>query len=180
MIVKTHVLQHHNRAQQESSGVSKTLAGDIRSGTVNSLEDGALVSNVSGGGKTETTNETSAHIGENVTVKVGHDQDFVVVWSRVGDHLQAGVVKKFGIKFDVGKFLSNVASSVQEKTVGHLHDGGLVDDADLLLARRLGMLESEAQDTLGSFASDELNALHNTVNNNVLNSGVFTLGVLTD
>lgn len=180
VLVKTHVLQHHNRTQQESSGVSKTLAGDIRSGTVDSLEDGALISNVSGGGETKTTNETSAHIGENVTVKVGHDQDFVVVWSRVGDHLQAGVVKQLGIKFDVGELLGNVAGSVQEETVGHLHDGSLVHDADLLLSGGLSMLESEAQDTLRGFPSDEFNTLDNTINNDVLNSGVFTLGVLTD
>ena len=208
VLVKTHVLQHHNRTQQESSGVSKTLAGDIRSGTVDSLEDGALISNVSGGGETKTTNETSAHIGENVTVKVGHDQDFVVVWSRGGDHLQAGVVKQLGIKFDVGELLGHVAraleeqavrhledvglvhhrdllaagaaGSVQEETVGHLHDGSLVHDADLLLSGGLSMLESEAQDTLRGFPSDEFNTLDNTINNDVLNSGVFTLGVLTD
>jgi hypothetical protein len=180
VLVKTHVLQHHDRTQQESGRVGKTFAGDIRSGAVDSLEDGALVSDVSGGGKTETTDETSAHIGENVTVKVGHDEDLVVVWGRVGDHLQAGIVKKLGVEFNVGEFLSNVAGSVQEKTIGHLHDGGLVHDTDLLLARGLSMLESEAQDTLGSFASDELNTLDNTINNNVLNAGVFTLGVLTD
>lgn len=180
VLVETHVLQHHNRTQQESGRVGKTLAGDIRSGTVDSLEDGALVSNVSGWGKTETTDETSAHIGENVAVKVGHDEDFVVVWGRVGDHLQAGVVKKLGVELNVGEFLGNVAGSVQEETVGHLHDGGLVHNADLLLARGLSMLESEAQDTLRGFPSDELNTLDNTVNNNVLNAGVFTLGVLTD
>lgn len=180
VLVKTHVLQHHNTAEQESGGVSKSLAGDIRSRTVDSFEDRALVSNVSGGGKTETTDETSAHIGQNVTVKVGHDKDLVVVWGRVGDHLQAGVVKKLGIEFNVGEFLSNVTGSVQEETVGHLHDGSLVNDANLLLARRLSMLESKAQDTLRSFPSDKLNTLDNTVNNNVLNSGVFTLRVLTD
>lgn len=180
VLVKTHMLQHHNRTQQESSGVSKTLAGDIRSGTVDSLEDGALISNVSGGGKTKTTDETSAHIGENVTVKVGHDQDLVVVWGRVGDHLQAGVVKQLGVEFDVGELLGNVAGSVQEETVGHLHDCGLVHNTNLLLSRGLSMLESEAQDTLGGFPSDELNTLDNTVNNDMLNSGVFALGVLTD
>lgn len=55
-----------------------------------------------------------------------------------------------------------------------------MDNADLLLVDGLRVLESETEDTLGSFASDELDALHDTVDDNVLNTGVFTLGVLTD
>jgi hypothetical protein len=55
-----------------------------------------------------------------------------------------------------------------------------VDNADLLLVDGLRVLEGETEDTLGSFAGDELDALHDTVDDNVLNTGVFTLGVLTD
>lgn len=42
------------------------------------------------------------------------------------------------------------------------------------------MLESETKDTLGSLPGDKLNALDNTINNDVLNTGVFTLCVLAD
>jgi hypothetical protein len=55
-----------------------------------------------------------------------------------------------------------------------------VHNPDLLLVDRLGVLESETQDALGGLLSDELDALDNTVDNNVLDTGVFTLGVLTD
>jgi hypothetical protein len=55
-----------------------------------------------------------------------------------------------------------------------------VHNADLLAANLLGVLEGVAEDALRSLASDELDRLHNTVHDNVLNSGVFTLGVLTD
>ena len=55
-----------------------------------------------------------------------------------------------------------------------------MDNADLLAANGLGVLEGESQDTLGSLASNELDALDNTVDNNVLNTRVFTLGVLSD
>lgn len=55
-----------------------------------------------------------------------------------------------------------------------------MDNADLLLVDGLSVLEGETEDTLGSFAGDELDALHDTVDDNVLNTGVFTLGVLTD
>lgn len=55
-----------------------------------------------------------------------------------------------------------------------------MDNADLLLVDGLRVLEGETEDTLRSLAGDELDALHDTVDDNVLNTGVFTLGVLTD
>jgi hypothetical protein len=180
VLVETHVTQHHHGAEQKSGGVGKTLASDIGSGTVDSLEDGALVTDVAGGGQTKTTDETGAHVGENVTVQVGHDEDLVVVGDRVGNHLQAGVVEKLGIELDLGEVLGDILGRLKEQTVAHLHDGGLVDNPDLLAANLLGLLESEAEDTLASLAGDKLDALNDTIDNNVLDAGVFTLGVLTD
>lgn len=180
VVVKTHVLQHHDTAEKQSSGVGKTLASDIGGGTVNSLEDGALVTNVTGGGQTKTTDETGTHVGQNVTVKVGHDKDLVVVGGGVSDDLKARVVQQLSVELDLGEVLGDVAGSVEEETVGHLHDSSLVHDANLLLLDGLGVLEGESQNTLGGLACDELDALHDTIHNNVLNTGVFTLSVLTD
>lgn len=180
LLGETHVTQHHDRAEEKSGGVGETLAGNIGSGTVDGLEDGALVTDVAGGGETQTTDETSAHVRENVTVQVRHDKDLVVVRVGVGDHLQAGVVEKLSVELDVGEVLGDLATDVEEETVGHLHDGGLVDDADLGTANGLSLLEGEAEDALGSLAGDELDALDDTVNDDVLNAGVFTLGVLAD
>lgn len=39
MLIQTHVLQHHDRAEQEGSGVGKTLPSNIRGRAVDSLED---------------------------------------------------------------------------------------------------------------------------------------------
>lgn len=147
---------------------------------MDSLEDGALVTNVARGGKTKTTDETSAHVGENVTVEVGHDQDLVVVGVGVGNHLQAGVVEQLGVELDAGEVLGDLLTNVEEETVGHLHDGGLVDNTDLLAANRLGVLEGETEDTLTGLTGDELDALDDTIDDNVLNARVFTLGVLSD
>lgn len=55
-----------------------------------------------------------------------------------------------------------------------------MDDADLLTANGLGVLEGESQDTLGSLTGDKLDALNDTIDNNMLNARVFTLGVLSD
>jgi hypothetical protein len=147
---------------------------------VDSLEDGALVTNVTRGGQTETTDQTSAHVGKNVTVQVGHDEDLVVVGGRVGGDLQAGVVQQLSVELDIREVLGDLTGSVQEQTIGHLHDGGLVHDTDLLLVDGAGVLEGEAQNPLGSLTGDELDALNDTIDDNVLNSRVFTFGVLTD
>ena len=180
VLVETHVLQHHDTREKKSGWVGKTLAGDVWSGTVDGLEDTALITNVSGWSKTETTDQTGAHVGKNVTVQVWHDEDLVVVWKWVGDHLQAGVVQKLGVKLNVWVLLAHLAGGVQEKTVGHFHDGGLVDGADLLATNGLGVLEGESQDTLGSGLGDQLDGLDDSVNDDVLDTRVLSLGVLTD
>lgn len=180
VLVQAHVSQHHHGAEEESSGVGKTLAGNIRGGTVDGLEDGALVANVAGGGQPETANETGAHVGENVTVQVGHDEDLIVVGDGVGSHLEAGVVEELGVELDIGELLGDVVGALEEKTVGHLHDGGLVDDTDLLAADGAGMLKGEPEDALARLAGDELDALDDTIHHNVLNAGVLALGVLAD
>lgn len=180
VFVETHVLQHHDGREQQGGRVGKTLASDVGSGTVDGLEDGALVTNVTGGSETKTTDQTGAHVGQNVTVQVGHDKDLVVVGSGVGDDLQARVVQQLGVELDIGEVLGDVAGSVEEQTVGHLHDGGLVYDANLLLVDRLRVLEGEAKDALGSLLGDKLDALHNTIHHDVLNTRVFTLSILTN
>lgn len=178
--VQTHVLKHHDTGEQQSSGVGKTLASNIGSGTVDGLEDGALVTDVTGGSETQTTDQTGAHVRQNVTVQVGHNQDLVIVGGGVGNDLQASIVQELSVELDVGEVLGDLAGNVQEETIGHLHDGGLVHDTDLLLVDRLRILEGKAQDALRSRTGDQLDTLNNTVDNNVLDTGVFTLGVLTD
>lgn len=131
VVVEAHVSQHHDGGEEESGGVGERLAGDIWGGTVNGFEDRAFVSDVAGWSEAETTDETSAHIGENVTVQVRHDEDLVIVWCWVGNDLQAGVVEKLGVELDAGVILGYSLGGAEEETVGHLHDGGLVYGADL-------------------------------------------------
>ena len=93
LLGEAHVSQHHDGAEKKRGGVGELLASNVGRGTVDSLEDGAVVTDVAGRSKTETTNETGAHVGENVSIQVGHDKNLVVVGDRVGNHLQAGVVQ---------------------------------------------------------------------------------------
>lgn len=180
MLVQTHVLQHHDTAEQQRRRVGETLARNVGGRTVNGLKNGALITNVAGWGQTQTTDQTGAHVRQDITVQVGHDEDLVVVRRRVGNDLQARVVQKLMVELDIWEFLGHLTSGVQEQTVGHLHDGGLVHDADLLLVHRASVLEGETEDPLRCLAGNELDALDDTIHHNVLNSGVFTLGVLAD
>lgn len=180
VLVQVHVPQHHQGAEEQGGGVGQGLAGNVGGRAVDGLEDGALVADVAGRGKAETADQAGAHVGQDVAVQVGHDQDLVIVRDRVGDHLEAGVVEQLGVKLDVGEVLGDLASHVEEEAVGHLHDGGLVHDADLLAADGLGVLEGVPEDALAGLARDELDALHDAVDDDVLNARVFTLGVLAD
>lgn len=55
--------------------------------TVDSLEDGAGIANVGRGGKTKTADETGAHVGDDITVEIRHDQNHGLVVGGVGNHL---------------------------------------------------------------------------------------------
>lgn len=147
---------------------------------MNSLENRALVTDVARRGQSETTDKTSAHIGQNISVQVGHDKNLVVVGKRVGDHLQARVVQELSVELNVGEILRDVPGGGEEQTVGHLHDGSLVDGAHLLAANLACVLECVAENALRCLACDELDALHDTVDDHVLNARVLALSVLTD
>lgn len=147
---------------------------------MHSLEDGAFVTNVARRRKTQTANQASAHVGQNVTVKVGHDQDLVVIRDRVRHHLQAGVIEKLIVELDAREVLGDLTTDVEEKTVRHLHDGGLVYDSNLGTANGLCLLEGKSEDAFRGIASDELDGLDNSVDNDVLDAGIFALGVFSD
>jgi hypothetical protein len=119
---------------------------------MDSLKDRTLVTNVSGGSQSQTANQTGAHVGNDISVKVRHNQNHGLVAFRVGNHLpnisfpschpqvlkgtnlQASVIQQLSVELDLRKVLGNVPSSRHEKTIGHLHDSSLVNDTNVLLA----------------------------------------------
>lgn len=81
---------------------------------MNRLENGALVANVAGRSQTKTADQTGAHVGQNVSVQVGHNQNLVVVGNRVSNHFQASVVEELRIKFDVRELFGDFTGGAQE------------------------------------------------------------------
>jgi hypothetical protein len=125
------------------------------------------------------TRTTSLYIAGSVTIYTGLAPPLYSFTENDAD-LQAGVVKQLSVELDVREVLGNLAGGRDEKTIGHLHDGGLVDNTDVLLVNGLSILETEPQNTLGGSLGDQLDGLNNTVHNLVLNARVLSLGVLTD
>lgn len=180
MLSEAHVLQHHDGAQEKSSRVGKALASNVRSRAVDSLKDRALIANIARRREAETTDQASAHIRQNITIKVGHDKNLVIVGSRIGDDLEARVVQQLRIKLDIRELFGDLASGVQEETIGHLHNGGLVHNTDLLLVDGLSVLEGEPEHPLRRLLGDELDTLNHAIYHNMLNARVFALGIFTD
>lgn len=67
-----------------------------------------------------------------------------------------------------------------KETIGELHDSGLVHHEDLWLVDRSGVLERISNNLLGGLSGDELDGLDNTWDHGVLDTRVFTFGVLSD
>jgi hypothetical protein len=55
-----------------------------------------------------------------------------------------------------------------------------VDNSDVLLSDVFGILETESQNTLGGFPGDQLDRLNYPVHHLVLDSRVFSLGILAN
>lgn len=77
--VELHVAQHHDRRQQQGSGIGQVLAGNIGGGSVHRLEQGTVQAHVAGGRQAEAAHQTGAHVRQNITVQIGHD---LALWRR--------------------------------------------------------------------------------------------------
>ncbi len=180
MTIETHVLQHHNAAEQQSRRIRQSFPRDIRCRSVNRLEDGAFVANVSRRCETQTANQTGAHVRQDIAIQIRHDQHLVIVRGRIGHDLETCIVEQLRIKLDVREILADIARSPQEQTIAHLHDGRFVHRPDLGLADLLGVLKCETKDSLAGGSRDELDALHHTIDDDVLDARVLPLRVLPD
>lgn len=60
--------QHHDRREKKGCGVGESLSSDIRGTSVNGFKDGSILSDVSRRGESESSDESSAHVRENISV----------------------------------------------------------------------------------------------------------------
>jgi hypothetical protein len=179
VVIETKVAQEHGAGQNQGTGVGLVLALNIEADvTAARLEDGNVTAHVATGNNTGSTNKGSAHVGENTTVKVRHDHHVELLGT--GDSLHGGVIHNHVVHLQGGVVLSDLVECAAEETIGQLHDVSLVNASDLLAVVGKGKAESELGDALGLGTGDDLQGLDDTLDGLVLETGVLSLGVLTD
>jgi len=173
------VSEHHNTGEEESSWVSLVLASDIWSSTVNGLKDGQVVgTDVSGWGDSETANKAGTEIGKNVSVEVWHDEYIELGW--VLDHVKADGVEVHFTVVDLWVLLGSLSDAVNEESVAHSHNVSLVHSGDGASLVVDSVLEGKLGDLSAGLFSDKLDTLDDAWNDLVLNTGVLSLGVLSN
>lgn len=179
VVIQTKVAQQHGAGQDQSAGVGLVLALDVETDvTATGLENSNVTTHVAARNDTGTTNKSGTNVGEDTTVQVRHDHDVELLRAR--DSLHGGVVHNHVVHLQGGVVLSDLVESAAEKTIGKLHDVGLVDASDFLAVVGESEAESELGDTLRLGTGDDLERLDDALHRLVLKAGVLTFGVLTD
>ena len=179
MLIETEMSEEHATREDHGSGVGLILTLNVQTDvTATGLEDGDLATHVAAGNDTGTTDESGANVGQDTTVKVGHDHDVELL--RSGDSLHGGVVDNHVVDLEGRVVLGDVVEGAAEETVGQLHDVGLVDAGNLLATIGEGEAESELGNSLRLGAGDDLEGLDDAGNALVLETRVLTLSVLSD
>jgi hypothetical protein len=179
MLVEAEMSEQHAAGQEHSSRVSLVLALDVKTDvTAAGLEDGDLTAHAATRDDTGTTNKGSANVGQDTAVKVRHDHNVELLGAR--DSLHGGVIDNHVADLEGRVLLSDLVEGAAEKTIGKLHDVGLVDASNLGSAVGESEREGELGDTLRLGAGDDLEGLNDTLDALVLKTRVLTLGVLSD
>ena len=145
-------IEHHGGGEDGADGVGFALAGDVGSGAVTGLEDGAIGADVAGGGHAHAADDAGGEVGEDVSEHVFGDDD-VEGFGTLDEEEGGGVdVDVFG--GDGGEVLSDLVEDFAEEDHGG-EDVCFVDEGDFLVGAVSadGFFESVAADTLAAFSS---------------------------
>src|SRR5207253_3888650 len=132
----TQMSQHQQGGTDYCCGVGDVFSGDVRRRAMYSLEDGAVVANIRAGNESQSADKSGAEVGDDVPIKVFHQQHVVLV--GIHDQLHASVIHDVLAIGDLGILLGNVAGAAQKKAIREYHEVGLVNGVDplaLVLAR---------------------------------------------
>jgi len=179
VLVQTEVAKKHRSGQDHGGRVGLVLALDIKSDVATArLKNSDVSAHVTTGNDAGATNESSTDVGKNTSVEVRHDHHVELLRPR--DSLHRRIVHNHVVRLYGRVVLSNLMEGAAEKTVGKLHDICLVDAGHLLPVVRQGKTEGKFANTLRLGTGNDLQRLHNTLHGLVLETGVLSLGILTD
>jgi hypothetical protein len=173
------VAQHHHRADQDGGGVGGVLPRQLQPGVRHALrEQRVVLADAGAGGHADAPGDAGSDVGDDAAVEVGRDHD--VELRGVLDQLHGAVVDDHLLVLDEGELFGGVAGALQEEPVDQLHDVGLVDDGDLLAAGEVGELEGVLEEAVGVGARGDLERLHDSGVDLVLDARELALDVLAD
>jgi len=77
---------------------------------------------------------------------------------------QTNSVQEILVVNNVGVLFGDISTSLQEHSIGHPHDGRLVNGGDLVPTVLGSVVEGVSSDSLGGFVGDKLDGLYDTGN----------------
>lgn len=179
MFVQAKVTEEHRSGEYQSSGISLVLSFDVKTNvTATRLENSDFAAHVATRDNTGTTDESSANVRQDTTVQIGHDHDIKLLGAR--DSLHRSIVNNHVVGLQSRVVLGDLLESVAEETISQFHDVSLVNASNLLAVICQSKAKSEFGNALRLGAGDDLEGLDDTLDRLVLETGVFTLGVLAD
>ena len=95
------VIEHQSTAHQQGRRIGESLAGDVGSGTVNSLEHRAFVADVGAGHHAEAPDKARGQVAHDVAIKIRQQKH--VKLQGIHHDLHAGVVNDKFLVFDGGE-----------------------------------------------------------------------------
>ena len=147
------MVHHHGDGLDHAAGIGvlgPSLGDHPGGGAVDGLEHGVPLPDVGGTGGSDASLDLGGLVRDDVPVQVGQDEDLEVSPAGGVDELGGGDVNEPHVVLDLGVLLADLVRQVDEQSVGGLDDVGLDDDRDVVLAGLLGVLESGADDPLGT------------------------------
>lgn len=142
------------------------------------FENGVLSSHIAARNDTGSANQRSTNIGEDGSIKVGHDKDIELL--RPGNSLHRSIIDNQIIDLELGVILGNLHKGGPEQAVGELHDVRLVNTGNFLPLVGSGKRESKLADPLRLHFGNDLEGFDHTGNRLMLQTRVFTLRVFAN
>lgn len=144
------------------------------------FEESVISANVNTWHDTWSTDQRSADIGHDVTIKIRHDHNIELL--RFSDELHRSVIYDHVVESDTRTLilLRYASASVEEQTVTQFHDVGFVHCCHSLSAVLDSKVKGKASDALCFGDSADLKRLYNAWVRLVLETGVLSLSILAN
>ena len=143
-VAVTDVVEHHANRTDQGTGIcvmTAAMGHQIWRGTMDRFKQGVLIADIGGGSGTQTSLMLGSHIGDNVAIQVGEDDNLNALVKIGIHHLGGHSIHQTLLNLDFRILLSNLADCLDEVAVSQLDDVCLGDDGYIFLTGFPGVLK---------------------------------------